>query len=182
MADQEFSEIPEEANAEEAPKEAAAPSTALPTELASLSSEEWANKYARLLAEFDNYRKRMREDMERQAQQRKLAFIVDLLAVVDNFERAVDAAPAEEHPFVQGMRAIDKQLRGLLAAHGVEPVESLGKPFDPHYHEAIAVMDDADAEPNTVSAVFQTGWIRGNDVVRHARVAVTRKPQRETTE
>lgn len=159
------------------PAETAAPaeSPALPAELAGLTIEEWADKYARLLAEFDNYRRRMREDTAKQAESRKSAFILDLLGVVDSFELALKAAADSDDSFAQGMRAIDRQMRDLLASHGVRPIEALGEPFDPNLHDAIGVTENSDLPPGAVAAVIQAGWRRGDEVLRHARVFVNKE-------
>jgi molecular chaperone GrpE len=150
--------------------------TSLPPELAALSGEEWADKYARLLAEFDNYRKRTQSQEKERSEAKKVAFMTELLGVVDNFERAL--ATSQESPEIlsEGMRAIDRQLRDLLAANGVEPIDAKGQPFDPHLHEAIAVREDDSCEPNTVCEVYQTGWRLGDDVLRHAKVVVSKAP------
>jgi len=162
----------EQRNAEAVVEPAIVSPANLPAELAVLSVEEWADKYVRLLADFDNFRKRSREEAERRAQAQKNAFIVDLLGVVDNFERALDAAAGSDSVLAEGMRAIDRQMRDLLAAHGVEPIDALGKPFDPFYHEAAALSEDPDIVPGTVCAVIQGGWMRDGEVLRHARVVV----------
>lgn len=147
----------------------------MPGELAALTAQEWADKYARLLAEFDNYRKRSRETAERQSESAKTSFIVELLDVIDNFERALSTETDPSHaPLLEGMMAIDQQMRNLLAAHEVEPVDVKGQPFDPNLHEAVGVVpaDTADAEANHVAEVVRAGWRRGDEVLRPARVIV----------
>lgn len=150
--------------------------TSLPPDLAALSSEEWADKHARLLAEFDNYRKRTQSQEKERSESKKIAFITQLLGVVDNFERALATSQESPEVLVEGMRAIDRQLRDLLAANGVEPIDAQGQSFDPHLHEAIAVREDDSCEPGTVCEVYQTGWRRGDDVLRHAKVVVSKAP------
>jgi molecular chaperone GrpE len=162
--------------AEDKIQEPAQSSAALPPELAALTAEEWADRYARLLAEFDNYRKRTRAEMERQAEARKTRFVADLLEVVDNFERALAAANDSDATLAQGMQAIDRQLRDLLAANAITPFEALGKPFDPHCHEALGVMDAPSFPPDTVCAVIRNGWMQGDQVLRPACVMVSREP------
>lgn len=157
--------------------EAAAPAEApsIPAELAGLTLEGWADKYARLLAEFDNYRRRTREDAAKQAESRKSAFILDLLGVVDSFELALKAAAESGDSFAEGMRAIDRQMRDLLASHGVRPIEALGEPFDPNLHDAIGITENSEVPPGAVAAVMQAGWRRGDEVLRHARVFVNKE-------
>ena len=169
MENQEKTNSPTETSVEAAPN--------LPPELAGITAEEWAEKYARLLAEFDNYRKRTREETARQAQAKKYDFIIDLLQVIDNFERALEMTREAQSDLAEGMRAIDRQMRDLLAAHDIVPLEALGQPFDPKLHEAIGTMADPNYAPGMVCAVTQRGWMRGKDVLRHARVLVSKEPE-----
>jgi len=129
--------------------------------------------YLRLAADFDNFRKRTRRDSEQQAAAEKESFIQDLLPILDNLERALACegatSPAQLH---QGVEMTVKQLGGLLHRHGIEPVEALGRPFDPHRHEAVAVGHDPGQPDHIVLDVVQRGYYRGDKVFRPAKVIV----------
>src|SRR2546421_7643458 len=101
-------------------------------------------RYLRLAADFDNFRKRTAQETERRAAAQKEAFIRELLPVIDNLERALasDASTAPEH-LRQGVRMTLHQLYQLLSRQGIEPEESLGRTFDPRRHEAIASRHDS---------------------------------------
>lgn len=91
-------------------------------------------KYLRLAADFENFRKRTARESGRRALELKDAFIQDLLPVVDNLERAVAGIPASQAALCEGVKLTLNQLLHLLRQHGLEPELSLGQPFDPHRH------------------------------------------------
>ena len=129
--------------------------------------------YLRLAADFDNFRKRTLQESERNAAAQKEAFIRELLTVIDNLERALgsDASTSPEQ-LRQGVQMTLQQLTQLLRRHGIEPEESLGKPFDPHYHEAVTVRHDPSQPDHIILETFQRGYRRGNEVFRPAKVVV----------
>ena len=134
---------------------------------------EQKDRYLRLAADFDNYRKRLAQEIERRAAAQKHEFIRDLLAVIDNLERALAAnASASPDQLRQGVLITLQQLHGLLREHGIEPEESLGHPFDPHRHEAVAGRRDPRHPDHAVLEVFQRGYRQGNTVFRPAKVVV----------
>jgi molecular chaperone GrpE len=129
--------------------------------------------YLRLAADFDNFKKRARRDSERQAAAEKEAFIGDLLPVVDNLERALTSEPATfPGSLHQGVTLILQQLAELLRRHGIEAVEDLGRPFDPHRHEAVSVWHDPSQPDQVILEVTQRGYVRGDHVFRPAKVIV----------
>jgi molecular chaperone GrpE len=130
-------------------------------------------RYLRLAADFDNFRKRTARETERSAARQKEAFIYDLLSVIDNLERALgsDVSTSPEQ-LRQGVRMTLQQLTQLLRLHGVEPEESLGRPFDPQYHEAVSVRRDPSQPDQVVLETYQRGYRRGNEVFRPAKVVV----------
>jgi molecular chaperone GrpE len=129
--------------------------------------------YLRLAADFDNFRKRTRRDSEQQAAVEKEAFIQDLLPILDNLERALACEGATSSAQLhQGVEMTVKQLAGLLQRHGIESVEALGQPFDPHRHEAVAVGHDPRQPDHIVLEVVQRGYARGDKVFRPAKVIV----------
>jgi molecular chaperone GrpE len=131
------------------------------------------DRYLRLAADFDNFRRRTARDAERSAATQKEGFIRDLLPVIDNLERALgsDASTSPEQ-LRQGVQMTLQQLTQLLRLHGVEPEECLGRPFDPLYHEAVSVRHDPYQPDHVILETFQRGYRRGNEVFRPAKVAV----------
>ena len=127
--------------------------------------------YLRLAADFDNYRKRMAQESERRASSKKEAFILELLPVIDNLERAL-ASNSSPQQLQEGVQMTLQQLKQLLQRHGIEPEESTGKPFDPRYHEALAVRHDPSEPDHVVLETFQRGYRRGDGVFRPAKVVV----------
>ena len=129
--------------------------------------------YLSLAADFDNFRKRTRRDSEQQAAAEKESFIQDLLPILDNLERALACEGATSSAQLhQGVEMTLRQLGGLLHRHGVEPVEAVGQPFDPHRHEAVATGHDLSQPDHCVLEVVQRGYCRGDKVFRPAKVIV----------
>jgi molecular chaperone GrpE len=135
----------------------------------------------RLLADFDNFRKRAARDNERSAAAQKEAFIRELLPVIDNLERALgsDASTSPEQ-LRRGVRMTIQQLTQLLRDHGIEADQSLGQPFDPHYHEAVSVRHDPSQPDHVILETLQRGYRRGNEVFRPAKVVVNDLSNAET--
>jgi molecular chaperone GrpE len=131
------------------------------------------DRYLRLAADFDNFRKRTARETERSAAAQKEAFIRDLLPVIDNLERALgsDVSTSPEQ-LRQGVQMTLQQLTQLLRLHGVEPEESLGRRFDPRYHEAVSVRRDPSQADHVILETFQRGYRHGNEVFRPAKVVV----------
>jgi molecular chaperone GrpE len=127
----------------------------------------------RLAADFDNFRKRTARENERNAAAQKEAFIRDLLPVIDNLERALgsDASTSPEQ-LRQGVQLTLRQLTQLLRLHGVEPEETIGRPFDPLYHEAVSVRHDPSQPHHVILETFQRGYRRGKELFRPAKVVV----------
>jgi molecular chaperone GrpE len=139
--------------------------------------------YLRLAADFDNFRKRTRRDSAQQAASEKEAFIQDLLPILDNLERALACEGATSSAQLhQGVEMTVKQLGGLLQRHGIETVEALGQPFDPHRHEAVAVGHEPSQPDHIVLEVVQRGYSRGDKVFRPAKVIVNDLSQSSGTD
>lgn len=145
--------------------------------------ESQKDKYVRLVAEFDNFRKRnAREfaEMQEAAQARALS---GLFPVLDNFERAFqdapaegDWAPADPAAFTKGMRLIRDQMRKVFADAGLAEIAAHGVPFDPNLHDALTQMPHPDIPENHVAAVHARGWKKGERILRHAQVIVSSGP------
>ena len=147
---------------------AAAESDALLKDLA-----EQKDLHLRLAADFENFKKRSRQESEARAAAQKESFIVELLPVIDNLERALAAgASRDSAQFHQGVEMTLKQLQQLLRQHGVESEEIVGKPFDPHQHEALSQGHDPAQPDHAILEVVQRGYRKGAKVVRPAKVVV----------
>jgi molecular chaperone GrpE len=149
----------------------------LEQELARVRDEaEDANGRAlRILAEFDTYRRRTDKERVSAADRGAAEVLRELLEVADNFDRALahvtDDMPAA---FADGIRLVARSLHDILDRRGVSRIETAGKPFDPERHEAISSLPGEEAEPNTVLAEVQPGYMLGDRVLRPAKVIVSR--------
>jgi molecular chaperone GrpE len=134
---------------------------------------EQKDLHLRLAADFDNFKKRSRQESEARAVAQKESFIVELLPVIDNLERALAAgASRDSAQFHQGVEMTLKQLQQLLRQHGVESEEIVGKPFDPHQHEALSQGHDPAQPDHAILEAVQRGYRKGAKVVRPAKVIV----------
>ena len=134
---------------------------------------EQRDLHLRLAADFENFKRRSRLESEARAVAQKESFIVELLPVIDNLERALAAgASRDSAQFHQGVEMTLKQLQQLLRQHGVESDEIVGKPFDPHRHEALSQRHDPAKPDHVILEVVQRGYQRGAKVVRPAKVIV----------
>ena len=130
------------------------------------------DKYLRLAAEYDNYRKRTAREKENTYQDAKMDTIKSFLEVYDNLERAVQQAGDEENVHKKGMEMIFHQLVDILTKLGVEILDPLGQPFDPERHNAVMHIEDEEKGESIVTAVFQKGFLLGDKVLRFAAVQV----------
>lgn len=132
------------------------------------------NRYLRLQADFDNFRRRTRLDLEASEKYRAQKLITDLLPALDNFERAmkIDGDNEQTKPILQGMDMIYRGLLDALKNEGVEPIESVGKEFNPHQHQAVMQGEDENYGTNIVTAEFQKGYMLKDRVIRPAMVTV----------
>lgn len=135
---------------------------------------DWKDKYTRLYAEFDNYRKRTEREKSRMFELGAGDVIEKLLPIADNFERALDALSEEEkeEPFEKGVDGIYRQLRKLFSDLDVKEIEAEGKEFDPALHNAVMADEEGDAEEGTITADLQKGYTFRGSVIRHSMVKV----------
>jgi molecular chaperone GrpE len=134
--------------------------------------DEYLDSLQRLKAEFDNYRKRVTREQESFAARASEALLKELLPVLDDLERALDAAEQhEEAKLEEGVRLVHRSLYEALRKQGLELIETDG-PFDPHVHEALLAQPAEDAQPGSVLQVLQKGYRLGDRVLRPARVVV----------
>lgn len=136
--------------------------------------EELTDRLARSMAEFDNFRKRTEKEKSQMYEVGAKDIIEKILPVIDNFERGLGAVKEEEKedPFVQGMEKIYKQLITTLEGIEVKPIEAVGQPFDPNFHNAVMHVEDENLGENIVAEEFQKGYMYRDSVVRHSMVKV----------
>jgi molecular chaperone GrpE len=138
-----------------------------------LASER--DRSLRLLAEFDNYRRRTNEERAFMEEAGKREILLALLDVMDDFDRALLHLPQASDAIVEGLQLIRQRFNDVLPSHGVTAFDSEGQPFDPMIHEAISVIDaDDGGESGTVYAEERRGYLINGELLRPARVIVLR--------
>lgn len=156
---EEAPEAPEEAPAENADEKLQA------------SLREQEDQYLRLLAEYDNYRKRSQKEKESTWSTARADTVKEFLPVYDNLERALKQETADE-AYAKGVEMIMTQFKTVLEKLGIQEIPALGEVFDPNVHDAVMHIDDESLGENTVAEVFQTGFQTGDKIIRHAMVKV----------
>ena len=135
------------------------------------------DKYLRLYAEFENYKKKVQKDKEELVKYANEKFIFELLPVLDSLEMAVEHARNEKNGgIVQGVDNTLKEFLRTLNKFGLTPIEAMGKPFDPSVHHAMSVVEREDVEENRVVEVFRKGYMLRDKVIRAPLVGVSKKP------
>ncbi|MDD3404381.1 MAG: nucleotide exchange factor GrpE [Hespellia sp.] len=136
--------------------------------------EELTDRVARQMAEFDNFRKRTDKEKAQMYEIGAKDVVDKILPVVDNFERGLAAIPEDEkeHPFMQGMDKVYKQLMTTLEGLGVKPIEAVGQEFNPEFHNAVMHEENEELGENIVSEELQKGYMYRDTVVRHSMVKV----------
>jgi molecular chaperone GrpE len=140
-----------------------------------LERDQFLSLLQRTQADFENYQKRNQREREQERRYWHAPLAHDLLPVIDNLERAMAAAKqaGEKGPLVQGVGLVQTQLLDMLKRHGITPIDALGKPFDPHLHQAVMQRPSADRPPNTVVEVLAQGFMIHDRVLRPASVIVS---------
>ncbi|HSI68249.1 MAG TPA: nucleotide exchange factor GrpE [Planococcus sp. (in: firmicutes)] len=136
--------------------------------------EEQENKYLRLLADYDNFKRRSIKEREAAEKFRSQSLLVDLLPVLDNFERAlaIEAKGDEAASLMKGVQMVHSSLLDAVKREGLEEVKALGEAFDPHVHQAVMQEKDESAEPGTVLQELQKGYTLKGRILRPAMVKV----------
>ena len=144
-----------------------------PSEAEKLAAElaQEHDKYLRLYAEYDNYRKRSQKEREALYTDVKAGTIKDLLPVYDNLSRALKQG-TEDAAFYKGVEMIMNQLMEILSKMGVSPIEAVGQPFDPEKHNAVMHVDDPELGESIVADEFEKGFVMGDKVIRFSVVKV----------
>ena len=153
---------------------------AMERQLAALEEEKakLEERLVRLHADFDNFRKRTLREKQEALSYGHEQVVKDLLAVVDNLERAIEHASASSgadfEGMLQGVDLVRRELLGVLAKHGVGPIEAEGEVFDPNLHEALAQVEDEKVPAGRVARVLQKGYRLRDRLLRPARVLVSK--------
>lgn len=133
----------------------------------------------RAQADAQNVKRRAEQDVEKARKYALERFCSELLPVVDNLERALEAAAGDDEAvksFAEGVRLTLKSFHGALEKFQIKAVDPVGEPFDPEFHQAMSMIENPDAEPNTVLAVMQKGYTLNGRLVRPAMVMVSKAP------
>ncbi len=145
--------------------------------------EELNNKYLRLYAEFDNYKKRVNKDKEELVKYGNESLIYELLPIIDSLELALKHAQEESQAgIVQGVEMTLKELQRTLEKFGVSRIEAAGKKFDPSVHHAMTQVEREDIEEKMVAEELRTGYLFRDKVLRPSLVSVSVKPQKKSEE
>ena len=175
--------------AEETPEEAAAKAVAMEAEVKEAFSDEnleekqdkkdiaiadLTDRLKRSMAEFDNFRKRSEKEKATMFDMGVGSIAEKILPVVDNFERAIAAAPKEGDgkAFAEGIATIYNQLKKTLEDLGVKPIDCVGQPFDPNFHNAVMHVEDESLGENVVAEELLKGYMYKDSVLRHSMVKV----------
>ena len=137
-------------------------------------AEEAENRYLRLRADFDNYRRRIQKEEEAKEKYRAQSLISNILPALDNFERAlnIEASDNQTGSLLKGMQMVHSSLLEALKGEGLEVVDSVGQSFDPHLHQAVMQVSEEGVESNTVIEEFQKGYRLKDRVIRPSMVKV----------
>ena len=172
---------PEEGQASEATAEGEVTAEG---EIAKAKAEaaDWQGKYLRLHAEWDTYRRRMKEQREEEKMRATEKLVEDIIPVLDDFERTINYATDNgEAGLLDGVKAVHNKLNEVLVKEGVEIINPVGQPYEALEAQAVATVDNPAVADETVEEVYQKGYRMGNKVIRPAMVTVAvGGPKRET--
>lgn len=154
---------------------------ALQNELEQLrkDAEESRDHYLRVLADFDNFRKRQREEVARRICIAREEILLKLLPIIENFQRALESAEAQHsyESLVEGVSLTLRQMLDLLEKEGVQPIEAVGQQFNPELHEAVTRTETDEYPEGTILEEYERGYIIDGKVLRPSRVRVAVRPE-----
>jgi len=143
---------------------------------------EQKDKFVRLQAETDNFRKRLSREKEEFSQYANERLFKELLPIFDNFERALGDPSNDIKSLKEGLEMILKQFSSFLEKERVEPIEAIGEKFDPMIHEVLTSEESSEHEENTIISQFVKGYMINNRVIRPSQVVISKKPSLESEE
>lgn len=134
------------------------------------------SQYVRLQADFDNFRRRTKENEAKAADTYKAETLKSFLPVLDNFELALSHMKKDDsgEAYLKGFELLQKQLVKIMTDFGVKEIDAKGKAFNPHFHEAVMMVQSDEMEDETVALVFQKGYLYKDTVLRPAKVQVVK--------
>lgn len=140
--------------------------------------DQMKDQLLRTMADFQNFRKRVLDEKKLTEERANERFLTALLPVLDNFERSLASieSGASLESVAEGIKAIDRQFKSVLDAQKVARIASLGQPFDPDLHEALATVESAEHPDGTIVDEIEAGYRMGDRIIRPARVRVSKKP------
>lgn len=131
------------------------------------------DKWLRAVADLDNYKKRVKRDIDDAIHRSTQNLLSSFLSVGDNLDRALSVAPPDTNEqLLKGLEMVRQEFVGALAKHGITPIESVGRPFDPNLHDALQQMDTPNFAPGIVMLEYEKGYQRNDKLLRPARVIV----------
>lgn len=142
-------------------------------------AKECQDQLLRLKAEFDNTKKRLDRDKIEAIRFANEKLLIEILPIVDNLDRALQSLAEGHDPqkVGDGLKLAQAELHSVLEEHGVEMVKSVGQHFDPKFHEAVALVEDATAAEGLIMDELQRGYLLNGRLIRPSRVRVTKKPE-----
>jgi len=152
-------------------------------EAAEAAAAEERDRAVRAVAEMENIRRRAAQDVEKAHKFALEKFVGELLPVIDNLERALEAGDQANEllkPLLEGVELTLQSMQNSVAKFGVQAINPQGQPFDPNQHQAMSLIENAEVAPNTVIAVMQKGYELNGRVVRPAMVMVAKAPSVDT--
>jgi molecular chaperone GrpE len=178
VSDDSTPDAPSEESSSSAVDPNAAPETSDPLETARAEAQRYRDQLLRTAADFDNFKKRIRREMEDGERRAREDLLKDLLPVFDNLERAAQHAgsASDVKSLSDGLSMVLRMFTDTLARMGIERVRAVGEPFDPALHEAVQQMETTEHAPGTVAAEVQAGYRFGERLVRPAMVVVAKPP------
>lgn len=132
---------------------------------------ELTDRYKRLFAEFENYKKRNMKERESLRNMLVSDIMMSILPIIDNLEKAISAG-TKDKAYEEGIKMVLKQIKDVLAYNGVKEIKTVGEVFDPELHEAVSHVTDEKLGTNVIKEEFRKGYIIGNKVIRHSMVIV----------
>ena len=145
--------------------------------------EQFKSMAARAQADLVNYRRRAEEEKEEIQRSAKSALLMKMLSTVDDLDRAIAMIPTDESAgWAEGIQLVRRNVVNMLDTEGVTKVESMGKPYDPAYAEALLFRETEDGEEGTVVEVFREGYMYKDRVLRAAQVVVAKRPEQPETD
>lgn len=140
-------------------------------------AEEYLNQLKYMKADFENYKKRVAREREEELNRRMEGFILRLLEVVDNLERAIEMGKKsrKKKPLLEGIELVHRQLLQALTQEGVEEIPALGRSFNPYEHECVAVEEASDCEDEEIVEVYQKGYKFKGRVIRSSKVKIAKR-------